>query len=55
MERYLTVGAAQLGPIGRKEPRKQVVDRLIALKFDPRLLRALWERSNLPFPEGTTQ
>lgn len=31
MAKLLTVGAAQLGPIGRKEPRKQVVDRLIAL------------------------
>ena len=28
----------------------EVVDRLIELKFDPELLRALWERSDLPFP-----
>jgi transposase len=33
----------------------EVVDRLIELKFDPRLLRALWERSDLPFPKGSTQ
>lgn len=33
----------------------EVVDRLIESKFDPRLLRALWERSDLPFPRGTTQ
>ena len=28
-----------------------VVDRLIELKFDPELLRALWNRSKLPFPK----
>ena len=33
----------------------EIVDRLIELKFDPRLLRALWERSELPFPESSTQ
>ncbi len=26
------------------------VEYLVQLKFDPRLLRALWERSDLPFP-----
>jgi predicted amidohydrolase len=31
MPRHLTVGAAQLGPIARNEPRQQVVARLIAL------------------------
>ncbi|MFQ5483541.1 MAG: nitrilase-related carbon-nitrogen hydrolase, partial [Nitrospinaceae bacterium] len=31
MARMLTVGAAQLGPISREEPRAAVVDRLIAL------------------------
>ena len=31
MARYLTVAAAQLGPIGRSEPREEVVARLIAL------------------------
>jgi putative transposase len=29
----------------------EVLDRLIGLKFDPELLRALWERSDLPFPQ----
>ena len=28
-----------------------VIDRLVELKFDPELLRALWNRSKLPFPE----
>jgi hypothetical protein len=32
--RHLTVAAAQLGPIGRHEPRTAVVDRLIALLHD---------------------
>lgn len=27
-----------------------VIEYLVALKHDPRLLRALWERSELPFP-----
>jgi len=27
-----------------------VMDRLIQLKFDPKLLRALWDRCKLPFP-----
>lgn len=31
-----------------------VIDRLIQLKFDPNLLRALWNRSKLPFPSRTT-
>lgn len=28
-----------------------IVDHLIELKFDPELLRALWNRSKLPFPK----
>ena len=28
-----------------------VVDRMIELKFDPELLKALWNRSKLPFPK----
>ena len=32
-----------------------VVDRLIELKFDPDLLRALWERCKLPFPTKLTR
>jgi predicted amidohydrolase len=31
MARIITVGAAQLGPIARAEPRAQVVDRMVAL------------------------
>ena len=27
-----------------------IVEYLVALKHDPKLLRALWERSDLPFP-----
>jgi transposase len=32
-----------------------VIERLVELKFDPELLRALWERSELPFPERRHQ
>ena len=31
MPRIITVGAAQLGPIARDEPRAQVVERMLAL------------------------
>lgn len=31
MSRFVTVGGAQLGPIARDEPRKEVVERLLAL------------------------
>jgi putative transposase len=30
---------------------KEIISRIIGLKFNPDLLRALWERSELPFPE----
>jgi transposase len=33
----------------------EILDRLIGLKFDHQLLRALWNRSDLPFPEKTVQ
>ena len=33
----------------------KIVDRLVDLKFEPELLRALWERSKLPFPERPAQ
>jgi putative transposase len=33
----------------------EVIDRLIGLKFDPDLLRALWDRSKLPFPKKPVQ
>ena len=30
----------------------EVIDRLVGLKFDPDLLRDLWDASDLPFPGG---
>ena len=33
----------------------EIADRLIELKFDPDLLRSLWERSELPFPTERAQ
>lgn len=30
----------------------EIIDRLIHLRCDPKLLRALWDGSNLPFPEN---
>jgi putative transposase len=33
----------------------EIIDRLVGLKFDPDLLRALWDRSKLPFPEKPAQ
>lgn len=32
----------------------KILDRLIHLRCDPKLLRALWERSELPFPHDTS-
>jgi putative transposase len=34
---------------------EEVIDRLVGLKFDPDRLRALWERSDLPFPRAPIQ
>jgi putative transposase len=42
---------ANFVPDGIDQLDDEAVDRLIELKFDPDLLRALWERSDLPFPE----
>ena len=39
-------------PDGIPELDDEVVDRLVELKFDPGLLRVLWERSDLPFPQS---
>ena len=39
-------------PDGIPERDDEVVDRLVELKFDPGLLRVLWERSDLPFPRS---
>jgi hypothetical protein len=41
---------ANHGPDGLGDLDDEIVDRLIELKFDPDLLRALWEASDLPFP-----
>jgi transposase len=41
---------ANHAPGGRTDPDDEVIDRLIERKFDPDLLRALWEASDLPFP-----
>jgi transposase len=41
---------ANFTPEGIPELDDAVVDRLIELKFNPELLRALWDRSKLPFP-----
>ena len=37
-------------PEGLGDLDDEVIDRLIELKFDPDLLKALWEASELPFP-----
>jgi putative transposase len=37
-------------PDGVEPLDTEIIDRLLALKFDPDLLRSLWERSELPFP-----
>jgi putative transposase len=42
---------ANFTPEGVEPLNDAVIDRLVELKFDPELLRALWERSKLPFPE----
>jgi transposase len=38
-------------PGGASELDDEVIDRLIELKCDPNLLRALWDGSDLPFPQ----
>ncbi len=42
-------------PAGTDELDDEVIDRLVGLKFDPDLLRALWDRSKLPFPAKVAQ
>lgn len=52
---WLKYGAlANYTPEGIDPLDDAVIDRLIQLKFDPELLRALWDRSKLPFPETQT-
>jgi len=45
---------ANYTPAGLDPLDDAVIDRLLELKFDPELLRALWDRSKLPFPERHT-
>jgi putative transposase len=42
---------ANFVPDGIEPLDVEIIDRLIGLKFNPELLRALWDRSNLPFPK----
>ncbi len=42
---------ANFTPAGIPELDDAVIDRLVQLKFDPDLLRALWDGSKLPFPK----
>ena len=42
MSRYLTVAAAQLGPMQRDHTRKQVVERLIDLLHQAHARGASW-------------
>lgn len=37
-------------PDGLADLDDEVIERLVELKFDPGLLRNLWEASDLPFP-----
>jgi len=42
---------ANFTPDGIDPLGDEIIDRLVELKFDPELLRALWDRSKLPFPQ----
>lgn len=46
---------ANFVPDDTDELDDEIIERLIALKFDPDLLRALWDRSTLPFPKKRVQ
>jgi transposase len=46
---------ANLVPDDTDELDDEIIERLITLKFDPDLLRALWNRSTLPFPKKWVQ
>lgn len=49
---WLTYGElANFVPDGLAELDDAVIDRLIEVKFDPGLLRNLWDGSDLPFPK----
>ena len=42
---------ANFVPDDTGELNDEIIERLVGLKFDPERLRALWERSDLPFPK----
>ncbi len=42
---------ANFVPDGLTDLDDEVIERLVELKFDPGLLRNLWDASDLPFPE----
>ena len=46
---------ANFAPEGTEQLDDEIIERLIGLKFDPDLLRSLWERSELPFPKKIVQ
>lgn len=46
---------ANFAPSDLKQLGDEIVDRRIELTFAPELLRALWDRSELPFPTGKVQ
>ena len=41
---------ANFAPLDLEQLDDDIVDRLIKRKFDPGLLKALWDRRELPFP-----
>ena len=46
---------ANFAPLDLEQLDEEIIDRLIELKFDPGLLKALWDRSELPFPMREAQ
>lgn len=43
---------ANFAPHDLEQLDDEIIDRLIELKFAPELLKALWNRSHLPFPDA---
>ena len=46
---------ANFAPLDLEQLDDEIIDRLIELKFAPELLKALWDRSELPFPKREVQ
>ena len=46
---------ANFAPLDLEQLDDEIVDRLIELKVSPGLIKALWDRSELPFPEREVQ